>query len=80
MEAPPEDGARGHQEEAAMDSEADQQPKTKGPAKLYSGGERPYDPEDLVMASGRDVTPERLQKAREMMEKEGPAAIERYLP
>ncbi|MER5727826.1 hypothetical protein ABT084_05620 [Streptomyces sp. NPDC002138] len=61
-----------------MDSESDQQPSR--PAKLFSGGERPYDPEDLVMARGQDPTPERLEKARELMEKEGPAVIERYLP
>ncbi|MEV0410141.1 hypothetical protein AB0I68_04830 [Streptomyces sp. NPDC050448] len=61
-----------------MDSESDQQPKR--PAKLYSGGERPYDPEDLVMVQGMEPTPERLEKARQLIEKEGPAVIERYLP
>ncbi|MET9695953.1 hypothetical protein ABZY31_03370 [Streptomyces sp. NPDC006529] len=61
-----------------MDSEADQQPER--PAHLYTGGERPYDPEDLVMARGQEPTPERLRKARELMDKEGPEVIERYLP
>ncbi|MFD3547509.1 hypothetical protein ACFWUW_18230 [Streptomyces sp. NPDC058655] len=61
-----------------MDSEADQQPER--PAELFSGGERPYDPEDLVMVRGMEPTPERLEKARRMMEKEGPQVIERYLP
>ncbi|MFF7993223.1 hypothetical protein ACFZDG_25925 [Kitasatospora xanthocidica] len=48
--------------------------------KLYSGGERPFDPEDLVMASGRDVTPGRLEWARQEIEQKGAAALERYLP
>ncbi|MFC6515384.1 hypothetical protein ACFQFR_22850 [Streptomyces goshikiensis] len=43
-----------------MDTESDQQPGR--PAKLYTGGERPYDPEDLVMATGADPTPERIQR------------------
>ncbi|MCY0940714.1 MULTISPECIES: hypothetical protein [Streptomyces] len=61
-----------------MDSAADQQPQR--PDRLFSGGERPYDPEDLVMVRGMEPTPERLEKARQMIEKEGPQVIERYLP
>ncbi|MER5869410.1 hypothetical protein [Streptomyces sp. NPDC002044] len=61
-----------------MDSAADQQPRR--PDRLFSGGERPYDPEDLVMVRGMEPTPERLEKARQMIEKEGPQVIERYLP
>lgn len=61
-----------------MDSAADQRPEQ--PARLFSGGERPYDPEDLVMVRGMEPTPERLEKARQMIEKEGPQVIERYLP
>ncbi|MEU6196338.1 hypothetical protein [Streptomyces sp. NPDC047061] len=37
-------------------------------------------PEDLVMASGRDVTPATLEWARKKMEREGPNCIERLLP
>ncbi|MFE6050455.1 hypothetical protein ACFQ6N_06860 [Kitasatospora sp. NPDC056446] len=48
--------------------------------RLYTGGERPFDPEDLVMASGRDVTPGRLSWARQEIEEKGAAALERYLP
>ncbi|MEU2794223.1 hypothetical protein [Streptomyces sp. NPDC007100] len=47
---------------------------------LYTGGERPFDPEDLVMARGLDVTPERVEEARKLIAEKGPAAIERYLP
>ncbi|MEU1310091.1 hypothetical protein ABZ419_14515 [Streptomyces cinnamoneus] len=51
-----------------------------GPRRLYTGGERPFDPEDLVMASGRDVTPERVEAAKRLIEERGAAAVERYLP
>ncbi|MEU9238699.1 hypothetical protein [Streptomyces shenzhenensis] len=37
-------------------------------------------PEDLVMASGRDITPATLEWARKKMEREGPNCIERLLP
>lgn len=47
---------------------------------LHTGGERPLDPEDLVRASDREPTPERIEEARRLLEKEGPAAVERYLP
>lgn len=53
---------------------------TSRPGRLYSGGERPFDPEDLVMASGRDVTPERIEAAKRLIEEKGAAAVERYLP
>ncbi|CAM5572682.1 hypothetical protein [Streptomyces abikoensis] len=53
---------------------------TSRPSRLYTGGERPIDPEDLVMASGRDVTPERVERAKRLIEEKGPAAVERYLP
>ncbi|MFH8347697.1 hypothetical protein [Streptomyces sp. NPDC018045] len=47
---------------------------------LYTGGERPFDPEDLVMARGLEPTPERVEEARRLIEEKGAAAIERYLP
>ncbi|APU41907.1 MULTISPECIES: hypothetical protein [Streptomyces] len=61
-----------------MVSEPDEQPTRSD--RLFTGGERPYDPEDLVMATGHDPTPERVEKARKLIEKEGPQVIERYLP
>ncbi|MFI1967626.1 hypothetical protein BLA24_28215 [Streptomyces cinnamoneus] len=54
--------------------------KTSRPSRLYTGGERPFDPEDLVMASGHDVTPERIERAKRLIEEQGAAAVERYLP
>ncbi|MDH6136748.1 hypothetical protein P3T37_006179 [Kitasatospora sp. MAA4] len=47
---------------------------------LHTGSEHPIDPEDLVMASGRDVTPERVEKARKALERDGAVAVERVLP
>ncbi len=50
------------------------------PERLYTGAERAFDPEDLVMASGHDVTPERVEAAKRHIEEKGAAALERYLP
>ncbi|WP_329380056.1 hypothetical protein OG625_14155 [Streptomyces sp. NBC_01351] len=61
-----------------MVSEPDEQPTRSD--RLHTGGDRPYDPEDLVMATGHDPTPERVERARRLIEKEGPQVIERYLP
>jgi hypothetical protein len=47
---------------------------------LHTGSEHPVDPEDLVMASGREPTPELIEKARRAMEEHGSAAVERCLP
>ncbi|MFG2877764.1 hypothetical protein ACGFYU_22665 [Streptomyces sp. NPDC048337] len=61
-----------------MDSESAEQPTRSD--RLHTGGDRPYDPEDLVMATGHDPTPEQVEKARKLIAKEGPQVIERYLP
>ncbi|MFJ4095098.1 hypothetical protein ACIPYS_26215 [Kitasatospora sp. NPDC089913] len=53
---------------------------TQRSVQLFTGSERPFDAEDLVMASGREPTPERLERARLLIEKEGARALERYLP
>ncbi|MDH6113947.1 hypothetical protein P3T36_002768 [Kitasatospora sp. MAP12-15] len=47
---------------------------------LHTGSENQIDPEDLVMATGRDVTPERVERARLALERDGAVAIERVLP
>ncbi len=47
---------------------------------LHTGAERPLDPEDLVRLKGMDPTPERIEKARRLLEEHGPAAAEHYLP
>ncbi|MBK3573758.1 hypothetical protein JHN63_07985 [Streptomyces sp. MBT65] len=38
------------------------------------------DPEDVVLAAGRDVTPENLEWARRKIEAEGAAALDKLLP
>ncbi|MER7759793.1 hypothetical protein [Streptomyces sp. NPDC097619] len=63
-----------------MKDTPDEQRGTSRPPHYYSGGERPFDPEDLVMASGRDVTPERVERAKREIAERGAAAVERYLP
>jgi hypothetical protein len=47
---------------------------------LHTGSEHPVDPEDLVLASGREPTPELIEKARKAIEEHGAAAVERVLP
>jgi hypothetical protein len=47
---------------------------------LHTGSESGVDPVDLVMLSGREPTPERIEKARKALEEHGAAAVERYLP
>ncbi|MFF4255858.1 hypothetical protein ACFY1L_32075 [Streptomyces sp. NPDC001663] len=37
-------------------------------------------PEDLVLVTGRDITPRNLEWARRKLETEGPAALEKLLP
>jgi hypothetical protein len=37
-------------------------------------------PEDLVLATGRDITPRNLEWARRKLEAEGSAALEKLLP
>ncbi|WAZ25967.1 hypothetical protein STRCI_007499 [Streptomyces cinnabarinus] len=37
-------------------------------------------PEDLVLASGKDITPRSMEWAKRKLEAEGPAALEKMLP
>lgn len=37
-------------------------------------------PEDLVLATGRDITPKNLEWARRKLAEEGPAALDKLLP
>jgi hypothetical protein len=45
-----------------------------------TGAEQPWDPEDLAVAKGRDPTPRNIERARQELERDGPAAIERTVP
>ncbi|MBT2492820.1 hypothetical protein J7E96_30785 [Streptomyces sp. ISL-96] len=47
---------------------------------LHTGATDDVTPEDLVLSSGRDVTPATLEWARRRLEKEGRAAIDTQLP
>jgi hypothetical protein len=59
----------------------DEQPGgSRKPPVLRTGSEQPIDPEDLVKLAGRDVTPERIDWARHLLEEKGAAAVELYLP
>ncbi|MEZ0088962.1 hypothetical protein [Streptacidiphilus sp. EB129] len=64
-------------------SQSQDQPDERMPTPdrlLHTGSEHPIDPEDLVLASGRELTPERIEKARKLIEEHGAAAVERVLP
>ncbi|MEU4676929.1 hypothetical protein [Micromonospora sp. NPDC023737] len=47
---------------------------------IRTGVEQPWDPEDLVMARGQDLTPENLERARRDLDELGQAAVERTVP
>ncbi|WP_405429914.1 hypothetical protein [Micromonospora sp. NBC_00617] len=47
---------------------------------IRTGAEQPWEPEDLVMARGQDLTPENMEKARRDLAEQGRAAIERIVP
>ena len=49
-------------------------------ALLHTGSEGEVSPEDLVLASGRDITPATLEWARRRLAEEGRAAVDKQLP
>lgn len=50
------------------------------PAGRRTGGEQPWDPEDLATARGQDPTPDNVERARRDLEREGSAAVEKTVP
>ncbi|MCD9874628.1 MULTISPECIES: hypothetical protein [Streptomyces] len=64
------------------------QPDVSGPSEdrvtpddlLHTRTGTDVSPEDLVLATGRDITPRNLEWARRKLETEGPAALEKLLP
>lgn len=68
-------------EESESVSEALAGPEGVTPDRLLHTGasDRPS-PEDVVLASGRDVTPETLEWARRKLAAEGRSAIDKQLP
>jgi hypothetical protein len=47
---------------------------------LRTGADQPWDPEDLAVAEGRDPTPANVERARQELDRDGAAAIERTVP
>ncbi|MET8330301.1 hypothetical protein [Streptomyces sp. NPDC005181] len=47
---------------------------------LHTGGSDDPSAEDLVLASGRDLTPQNLEWAQRRLAREGRAAMEKQLP
>jgi hypothetical protein len=45
-----------------------------------TGADQQWDPVDLAVAEGKDPTPENIEKAREELDRDGAAAIERTVP
>ncbi|MFI7320362.1 hypothetical protein [Streptomyces venezuelae] len=48
--------------------------------KLHTGSDGEVTAEDLILASGRDVTPENLAWAERKLATEGPSALDKLLP
>jgi hypothetical protein len=47
---------------------------------VRTGADQQWDPVDLAEAEGRDPTPVNIERAREELERDGAAAIERTVP
>ncbi|WP_328752553.1 hypothetical protein OHT57_43880 [Streptomyces sp. NBC_00285] len=64
------------------------QPDASGPSEdratpddlLHTRTGTEVSPEDIVLASGKDITPHTLEWARRKLEAEGPAALDKLLP
>ncbi|MDL5205610.1 hypothetical protein [Streptomyces sp. ALI-76-A] len=54
--------------------------RTTPDALLHTRTGTDVSPEDLVLASGKDLTPRTLEWARRKLEAEGPAALDKLLP
>jgi hypothetical protein len=55
-------------------------PATAGAAQPRTGAEQPWDPEDLAVAKGQDPTPGNVERSRQELDRDGPAAIEKTVP
>ncbi|MFJ8538953.1 hypothetical protein [Streptomyces sp. NPDC093591] len=64
------------------------QPEASGPSRerttpddlLHARTGTEVSPEDIVLASGKDITPRNLEWARRKLEAEGPSALDKLLP
>ncbi len=64
---------------ARQRAEGRQQPG-EAPSGGRTGAEQPWDPEDLAIAKGHDPSPTDVERARQELADQGPAAIERTVP
>jgi hypothetical protein len=53
---------------------------TPGAGDRRTGGEQPWDPEDLAVGKGLDPTPANVERARRELAEDGSAAIEKTVP
>ncbi len=50
------------------------------PTEVRTGSDQVWDPADFAVAQGWDPTPGNIERARQALAKDGPAAIERTVP
>ncbi|MEU1071312.1 MULTISPECIES: hypothetical protein [unclassified Streptomyces] len=66
-----------------MNAQSEPAPKREGitpDALLHTGAGGDITAEDLVLASGRDITPKSLEWAERRLEQDGTRAIDKLLP
>lgn len=47
---------------------------------IRTGAEQPWEPEDLAAARGQDPSPDNTEQARQDLDREGQAAVEKTVP
>lgn len=47
---------------------------------IRTGGEQPWEPEDLAVARGQDPSPANVERARQDLTREGRSAVEKTVP
>lgn len=62
------------------DSSSRSDDTTTPDALLHTGSGGDVSPEDLVLATGRDITPKTLAWAERKLAEEGPSALDKLLP
>jgi hypothetical protein len=55
-------------------------PGPRGAARVRTGSEQPWDPEDLAVAEGHDATSRNVERARQELARDGRSAIDRTVP
>jgi hypothetical protein len=73
------DGERPEEEQTVVAQLAGED-TAPGDRDVRTGADQPWDPEDLAIARGLDPTPNNVERARHLLDEEGPAAIEKTVP